>query len=640
MGRKTIETLSVELRGSVTALKGDMANAIGTMKGAEARIAGIANGIGNAIKAGFAIGAVIKLAGAVGELAHKGEAAGSLADAFKKLGGNASQIDAASRATLGMVSSFDLMQIANRGLLAQLPTVNQNFGKIADIAARSADALNIDTKTAIEQLTEALIKGKKNGLEKFGFELSGIKGKADIQAAAIGQFNTVLGKLAPVSDSVANAQDALGVVWDDLIANIGIQLNNNPQLIEGFRNLGETIKTVDFAQIVSGMTTFIEIVIESGKIIWQFGSGLVDVLSSAFQKEIDFVNGTLDLFGKLPKLYEDTYNAAYEWLVAKFEGITSGVKEAVTSIETYWKNLYDKLVGHSVIPDMVDLTTEEFRRMHVNTVTQTKGMTSEISDAMADMTERYHQEIGSIDELLQAGYNKSLDDANKKTTSFTEGALDGFGSLSRGLSGIFGDAGGIFSTFDKFLGIIDSVSSAIQGIDTIGQALGYGSFINQGTAGGAKPGGIPSVGGIGGGSNPATGALGGAATGAGIGANFGPQGAAIGAGIGAVIGGIGSLFADGGVISQPTLLSSTGGSGLMGEAGPEAIMPLTRKGGRLGVSVQGGGGGKVYNIDARGASPGVSGEIIRALKMTEERAVARSINAISDSRRRGGAFRT
>lgn len=639
MGRKTIETLSVELRGSVTALKGDMANAIGTMKGAEARISGIAKGIGTAIKAGFAIGAVIKLAGALGELAHKGEAAGSLADAFKKLGGNASQIDAASRATLGMVSSFDLMQIANRGLLAQLPTINQNFGKIADIAARSADALNIDTKTAIEQLTEALIKGKKNGLEKFGFELSGIKGKADIQAAAIGQFSTVLGKLAPVSDSVANAQDALGVVWDDLIANVGIQLNNNPQLIEGFRNLGETIKTVDFAQIGSALTTFIQIMVESLKIIGSFGSTLVDVFTYAFEKEIEFVNGTIDYFAKLPKLYEDTYNAAYEWLVTKFDSITGGVRDAVASIETYWNNLYDKLVGHSVIPDMVNLTTEEFKRMHVNTVTQTKAMTSEISDAMADMTERYHQDIGSIDELMQAGYNKSLDDAHKKTTSFTEGALEGFGSLSRGLSGIFGDSGGIFSTFDKFLGIIDSVSSAIQGIDTIGQALGYGSFLNQGTAGGAKPGGgAPSIGGS---SNPLEGAVGGAATGASIGASIGgAQGAAIGAGIGAVVGGISSLFADGGVISQPTILSSAGGNGLMGEAGPEAIMPLTRKGGRLGVSVHGGGGGKVYNIDARGASPGVSGEIIRALKMTEERAVARSINAISDSRRRGGAFRS
>jgi phage-related minor tail protein len=43
-------------------------------------------------------------------------------------------------------------------------------------------------------------------------------------------------------------------------------------------------------------------------------------------------------------------------------------------------------------------------------------------------------------------------------------------------------------------------------------------------------------------------------------------------------------FADGGVVSGPTTFPMRGGMGLMGEAGPEAIMPLTRgEDGRLGV---------------------------------------------------------
>lgn len=43
-------------------------------------------------------------------------------------------------------------------------------------------------------------------------------------------------------------------------------------------------------------------------------------------------------------------------------------------------------------------------------------------------------------------------------------------------------------------------------------------------------------------------------------------------------------FAQGGVVSQPTTFPMRGGTGLMGEAGPEAIMPLARGAdGRLGV---------------------------------------------------------
>src|SRR5258707_291025 len=57
-------------------------------------------------------------------------------------------------------------------------------------------------------------------------------------------------------------------------------------------------------------------------------------------------------------------------------------------------------------------------------------------------------------------------------------------------------------------------------------------------------------------------------------------------------------FASGGVIGTPTYFPLTsGGTGLAGESGPEAIMPLTRgPDGRLGVAASGGGGNVVINI--------------------------------------------
>jgi hypothetical protein len=46
-----------------------------------------------------------------------------------------------------------------------------------------------------------------------------------------------------------------------------------------------------------------------------------------------------------------------------------------------------------------------------------------------------------------------------------------------------------------------------------------------------------------------------------------------------------TAFAKGGVVSSPTAFAMRGGAGLMGEAGPEAIMPLARgPDGRLGVT--------------------------------------------------------
>ena len=61
-------------------------------------------------------------------------------------------------------------------------------------------------------------------------------------------------------------------------------------------------------------------------------------------------------------------------------------------------------------------------------------------------------------------------------------------------------------------------------------------------------------------------------------------------------------FAYGGIVNKPTMFPMANGAGLMGEAGPEAIMPLRRgAGGRLGVEAQGAGvGSVVVNVDASG----------------------------------------
>ncbi len=62
-------------------------------------------------------------------------------------------------------------------------------------------------------------------------------------------------------------------------------------------------------------------------------------------------------------------------------------------------------------------------------------------------------------------------------------------------------------------------------------------------------------------------------------------------------------FASGGVVNKPTVFPMANGMGLMGEAGPEAIMPLRRgANGKLGVEASGGASNVVVNVDAAGSS--------------------------------------
>jgi lambda family phage tail tape measure protein len=64
-------------------------------------------------------------------------------------------------------------------------------------------------------------------------------------------------------------------------------------------------------------------------------------------------------------------------------------------------------------------------------------------------------------------------------------------------------------------------------------------------------------------------------------------------------------FARGGVVAAPTSFPMRGGQGLMGEAGPEAILPLARGAdGRLGVQSS---GGRAVTVVMNISTPDVQG---------------------------------
>jgi lambda family phage tail tape measure protein len=95
-------------------------------------------------------------------------------------------------------------------------------------------------------------------------------------------------------------------------------------------------------------------------------------------------------------------------------------------------------------------------------------------------------------------------------------------------------------------------------------------------------------------------------------------------------------FARGGIVDKPTMFPFANGIGLMGEAGPEAIMPLRRgRDGRLGVQATNGGGAVsvVVNVDASGTS--VQGDNAKGAEFG--RAISEAVkNEIVIQKRPGG----
>lgn len=95
-------------------------------------------------------------------------------------------------------------------------------------------------------------------------------------------------------------------------------------------------------------------------------------------------------------------------------------------------------------------------------------------------------------------------------------------------------------------------------------------------------------------------------------------------------------FANGGIVSGPTFFGMKRGLGLMGEAGPEAILPLSRgRDGKLGVVAAGGGGGLVVHIDARGAVEGTAAQIDKVIRQRMPEIVRQSVAGVGSAKRRG-----
>ena len=98
-------------------------------------------------------------------------------------------------------------------------------------------------------------------------------------------------------------------------------------------------------------------------------------------------------------------------------------------------------------------------------------------------------------------------------------------------------------------------------------------------------------------------------------------------------------FANGGVVGGPTTFPMAGGkTGLMGEAGPEAIMPLKRgANGKLGVQMEGGGGDTIvvnqsFNFQANGDAT-----IKQLIAQAAPKIAQMTKSSLLDDRRRGGS---
>ena len=98
-------------------------------------------------------------------------------------------------------------------------------------------------------------------------------------------------------------------------------------------------------------------------------------------------------------------------------------------------------------------------------------------------------------------------------------------------------------------------------------------------------------------------------------------------------------YANGGIVGGPTTFPMSGGkTGLMGEAGPEAIMPLKRgANGKLGVQMEGGGGDTINVVQNFSFQANGDDTVKRLIAQAAPKIAQMTKSSLLDDRRRGGS---
>lgn len=390
---------------------------------------------------------------------------------------------------------------------AKAAAMSQTFAKLAqDLGS----FYNVDTETAIEKLRSGL-SGESEPLRDFGVFLT----EASVQAKAmqmglagvgnelteqekiqaryaliLEQTTKAQGDVARTSGGTANQLRAAQAAFDELQVIIGTKLlpvitplitkvadmlNWFVQLPTPVQNVAVAVGAVGaalgpvalgFGGIVSGIGTAMPHLI---KFAGFFSTTLLPVLAGVGRALVGLAvaGGPLTLFvagataaylawqnwEKIGPIVGRMVTAVKTWLVDKLGGVFTWVQQKLQAVGDGFYKLYDRVVGHSYVPDMVDGVSHHFSRLDKEMVDPAAAANDNVAEGFATMAQ---QVVGSLQGL-----------ANNIRSGDWMGALEGVLGLitqikdgSGGIGSLFG--GGSFDSSSIRAGANSALDSVMQ----------------------------------------------------------------------------------------------------------------------------------------------------------------------------------
>jgi hypothetical protein len=188
---------------------------------------------------------------------------------------------------------------------------------------------------------------------------------------------------------------------------------------------------------------------------------------------------------KIGPIVEGVYTAVKTWLVDKFAAVVKWIGEKVGQVTGFFKGMYDAVVGHSYVPDMIDGISREFgqldRVMVTPTYVATRGVEGAFSGLFSSLKSKLPSWAGGLFDAATTPIMSSLNSLTDKISGHISGMFGNlfgsgggsggmFGSMMQQGMGMFLQPGGPLGSLIQ-AGVNKLVDLAVAGIKKLGSKI-------------------------------------------------------------------------------------------------------------------------------------------------------------------------
>ena len=256
-----------------------------------------------------------------------------------------------------------------------------------------ASALNIDLNTAATMVAKTIASGN----EQFG-KLGPLLGEAAVKgmstaemlaainertgSAAANKLQTYNGQIAAMNNQMSDLQEVVGgVLVETLTTLLGI-FQSLPSGVQTFTVALVGIGTVvapllvslaSLVSLLSGTAIGTGFVTAVGAIVTVL-TGPVGIVIAVGAVLAAVVYNWDAIVAKTQQLYE----GIKLWLLDKFNALVGSIKGTIDSVVGAFQSAYNAIVGHSIVPDLIDGIGSEFSRLDAEMVQPVAEATAQV----------------------------------------------------------------------------------------------------------------------------------------------------------------------------------------------------------------------------------------------------------------------